>query len=190
MREKEITMDGIAAGIVLYNPDINRLKENISSIIVQCDHVYLIDNGSANFDEVDVLIEKFNQEKVSIIRNDSNRGIATALNQLCENAKAEGFSWLVTLDQDSVSPSNMVEEYKKHTDKQEAAMFCPLVYDRNKNASIGTYDSETLEVDECITSGAMIRLDVWQELNGFDESKASRIFKGTVDGLKCKVEKS
>ena len=33
----------ISAGIVLFNPDIKRLKENIDAVIVQCTHVYLVD---------------------------------------------------------------------------------------------------------------------------------------------------
>ena len=36
------------AGIVLYNPDLGRLKENIESICKQVDKVILIDNGSDN----------------------------------------------------------------------------------------------------------------------------------------------
>ena len=42
----------ISAGIVLFNPDIKRLKENIDAVIVQCTHLYLVDNGSGNVDEV------------------------------------------------------------------------------------------------------------------------------------------
>ena len=41
-----------AAGIVLYNADVGRLYENINAIINQCDHVYLVDNGSENLSNV------------------------------------------------------------------------------------------------------------------------------------------
>lgn len=163
-------MDNIAAGIVLYNPDINRLKENISSIIVQCGHVYLADNGSENFDDIEALINEFGKDKISLIRNKSNLGIAAALNQLCRKAEANNYNWLITLDQDSVSPSDMTEEYLKHTDEPDTAMLCPLIYDRNKKASLKAYSAGAFETDECITSGAMLRLDVWKELKGFDES--------------------
>ena len=41
------------AGIVLYNPDLGRLKENIESICKQVDKVILIDNGSDNRREIE-----------------------------------------------------------------------------------------------------------------------------------------
>ena len=36
------------AGIVLFNPSIQRLKENLDAITVQVDFTVLIDNGSNN----------------------------------------------------------------------------------------------------------------------------------------------
>ena len=66
--------DLTAAGIVLYNPDINRMNENINNIINQVDYVILVDNGSKNkpdiedaiqqsFHNSDKLIIKFSQKK-------------------------------------------------------------------------------------------------------------------------------
>ena len=49
---EDILYMDISAGIVLFNPDIERLKENIDAVIVQCTHVYLVDNGSKNISEV------------------------------------------------------------------------------------------------------------------------------------------
>ena len=42
-----------AAGIVLYNPDVERLHENINGIINQVDALILIDNGSDNIKEIE-----------------------------------------------------------------------------------------------------------------------------------------
>ena len=47
------------AGIVLYNPDLGRLKENIESICKQVDKVILIDNGSDNIREIEDLIKEY-----------------------------------------------------------------------------------------------------------------------------------
>lgn len=38
----------VLAGIVLYNPEIGRLQENIDAIYQQVDTVLLIENGSSN----------------------------------------------------------------------------------------------------------------------------------------------
>ena len=100
----------ISAGIILFNPDMNRLKENINAVIVQCTHIYLVDNGSSNIDEVIELLKRYNQPQVSIIRNTVNQGIARALNQLTAAAQSDGFEWILTLDQDSIAPDNIINE--------------------------------------------------------------------------------
>lgn len=74
----------ISAGIVLYNPDTDRLKENINAIINQCTHIYLIDNGSDNINNISDLLEEYNDLKITVIYNQKNMGIASALNQLTE----------------------------------------------------------------------------------------------------------
>lgn len=50
----------ISAGIVLFNPDIERLKREHRCCIVQCTHVYLVDNGSKNISEVLEMLNGFN----------------------------------------------------------------------------------------------------------------------------------
>jgi rhamnosyltransferase len=40
------------AAIVLFNPEIERLNQNIEAIFNQVDDVVLIDNGSSNLNEV------------------------------------------------------------------------------------------------------------------------------------------
>ena len=45
-------MEAIFAGIVLFNPEISRLKENITHILGQVDRLILVDNGSSNKEEI------------------------------------------------------------------------------------------------------------------------------------------
>ena len=42
----------ISAGIVLFNPNIERLNENIQAIVGQVDRVILFDNGSSNYVQI------------------------------------------------------------------------------------------------------------------------------------------
>lgn len=159
----------ISAGIVLFNPDINRLKENISAVIVQCTHIYLVDNGSNNIDEIKGLLNQYNQSKISILCNMENQGIAKALNQLIVAAQKGGFEWILTLDQDSVAPSNIVEEFEKYTNDLNTGMLCPVICDRNKGFVVEAKDGYK-EIDECITSGSLLNIKAWSEIGGFDES--------------------
>lgn len=159
----------ISAGIVLFNPDINRLKENISAVIVQCAHVYLVDNGSNNIDEVKKLLNQYNHSKVSVLCNMENQGIAKALNQLASEAQKGGFDWILTLDQDSVAPSNIIEEFEKYTNNLNTGMLCPVICDRNKGVVVEAKDNYK-EIDECITSGSLLNIKAWRKIGGFDES--------------------
>lgn len=162
-------MEKVAAGIISFNPEIKRLKENISAIILQCDCLYLVDNGSVNINDVVDLLNKINDEKITFIRNNKNKGIARALNQLCEIALRNGYKWIITLDQDSVCPLNLAVQYKKHIGISDVGMLCPLIVDRNKNLNIKNKRKKTTDISECITSGSMLNLLVWRKIGGFDE---------------------
>ena len=159
----------ISAGIVLFNPDIKRLKENIDAVIVQCAHVYLVDNGSGNIDEVLELLEEYKKSKISVICNAKNHGIAKALNQLASAAQKDGYEWLLTLDQDSVSPCNIIEEFEKYITYQDIGILCPVIYDRNKGEEIKAKEG-SIEIDECITSGSLLNIKAWNKIGGFDEN--------------------
>jgi len=166
----------ISAGIVLFNPDIKRLKENIDAVIIQCTHLYLVDNGSGNIDEVKGLLNQYNQSKISILWNRENQGIAKALNQLTSAAQKEGFDWILTLDQDSVVPSNIVGEFEKYINNSSVGILCPIICDRNKDEEI-KINEDCTEIDECITSGSLLNIKAWSEIGGFDE----RMFIDGVD---------
>lgn len=83
----------ICAGIVLYNPDINRLKDNINSIIEQVDCIYMQDNGSSNIALIEELMK--NYTSTILLKNGINRGIAWALNRLCERSLVDGYQWKI-----------------------------------------------------------------------------------------------
>lgn len=158
----------IPAGIVLFNPDITRLTENLNSIAKYVSCVYIVDNGSDNRAEIQKLLEEY--ENVLLHINQKNEGIAKALNQLCESALTDGYQHLITLDQDSVCPENLVLEYQKYLSDSSIGLVCPLIRDRNVNFEKQEYFEEATEVDHCITSASMLSLRVWEEVNGFDES--------------------
>ncbi len=155
----------ICAGIVLYEPESQRLKENVEAIISQVDKVFLIDNGSKNIDEIKKLFDFEN--KITFILNEENEGIAKALNQLCNTALKEDFDYIVTLDQDSVAGENMVEEMH-HYIQEDIGVIAPRVmddYEEQINEDLPLIE----EIERPVTSGCITSLKVWEELGGFDE---------------------
>lgn len=155
----------ILAGITLFNPNIEGLKRNIKAIIGQVDKLICVDNGTQNIDEIEVEITKLFPD-VYFIKNGKNLGIATALNQMFQFAEVEGFDWVLTLDQDSVCPKNIISEYRVHCDIPNLGSLCPIIDDRNyENKDV--IDGEVTFVDKCITSASMTPVSVWKAVNGF-----------------------
>lgn len=172
----------IFAGIVCYEPDIARLRENLEAVTAQVDRVVLYDNGSSNLGAIDALVQ--DHETVHLLAGRENCGIAAALNRIAEFAVEKDGRWLVTLDQDSVCSAGMVEALR-HEAAGDIAIVTPFIVDRNK-LSVDEYTAMTLPRVEyfsqaarrgAITSGSLVSLRVWAEVAGYDE----RFFIDYVD---------
>ncbi|MBR2043793.1 MAG: glycosyltransferase family 2 protein [Clostridia bacterium] len=172
-------MSGICAGIVLYEPNLERLKENIGAVYNQVEKLYLVDNFSSNINAVCDLISE--QSKAVIIKNGENCGIARALNQLCNAALKDGYEWMLTLDQDSVADTSMIADMLPVTKDQSVALIAPFVNDDYENEEGAKDLTDTEEITRCNTSGSLTRLSVFKEIGGFDE----RMFIDCVDFDYC-----
>lgn len=171
-------MENIAAGIVLYNPeDTNRLDACVKSILKQVGKLYIYDNST----------DKLHYSFPKGVRYDScgeNKGIAFALNELMKMAASDGFEWLITMDQDSIMPDNIVESYSKVIEESDdkLAIICPQVIDKRRKY-MQVADSESSEyVDECITSASCTSIKAWEKIGGFDDW----LFIDLVDNEFCK----
>ena len=155
----------VLAGIVLYNPDSERLRENITAVHSQVDCVLLIDNGSDNKSYTEIT-KDYND--LVIIQNKKNQGIAYALNQICGYAYTHGYNWVLTLDQDSVATSGMVDTYKSIVDDTIGILGC-WIHDRGYqiDESWGI-EHGTFETDWVITSAAFTNVKAWKDCGGFD----------------------
>ena len=99
----------VAAAIVTYNPEIERLLENVAAVRPQVKKILIVDNGSGN------LREFCHLAGVDYIKSAENKGIAWALNRAFEWANENSFSWLLTLDQDSVIEKDYVQKMSYYT---------------------------------------------------------------------------
>lgn len=157
----------VIAGIVLYNPNINRLIENVKAIENQVKMVLLVDNGSNNIDLVYSAFRRDNS--IMIICNGKNLGIARALNIIMDYGEKKGAEWVLTLDQDSVCPPQIVSELLNYSYLPRIGIICPLIKDR----SFGILDKSQekyIYVDTCITSASLTNVVAWKEVKGFDDT--------------------
>lgn len=157
----------IGAGIVLFNPDIERLKQNIEAIADQVIEVIVVDNHSDNINDIKKLILLF--KNLILIQNDENYGIAHALNQIFVKAEELQYEWILTLDQDTICDDKMVKKLSENLSIPKLGIICPEVnYEGWSSKSIS--GDRILEIEACMTSGAMTNVGAWKEIGGFEES--------------------
>ena len=155
------------AGIVLYNPETEKLKRNIDAIIKQVESVVIIDNASANADEIKRILK--NYQNIILISNSENAGIAKALNQIIEKADEIGCEWVITLDQDSECKSGIIKMYENVLPKYENIGIITSFFE-DRNAKLDFEDDGTFEeVDFCITSASLTNVGAVKKVGGFDE---------------------
>ena len=173
--------NSIAVGIVLYNPEISRLIEVITSVNKQFDKIIMYDNASNNINQIKIIADNYN---IDLLENNSNNGIAYALNRILEYAKSLGYLNVITLDHDTVCPQNMLYEYNKLIDEQNAKFICPNVIDREivNNKYYNDTSQDFVIVKQCIQAGFLINIEVWKDIGKFDES----LFIDFVDFDFCK----
>ena len=163
MRKKS---DEVLVGIVLFNPNLERLVRVIQSICCQVSELVLVDNGSKGFDGILSAIKDF--RSIHVIRNNENEGIAKALNQISEYGHANGYEWCLTLDQDTICGKDMVGQLLCYSKEERIGILCPRV--DYGGFALEQEDTETVDVYACMTSGSLMRLDAWSKVGGFRES--------------------
>ena len=159
-------MEKICAGMVTFNPDKEILISNIASIIDKVDAVIVHDNGSTNIKMIDELCK---QNEVILLKNSKNQGIARALNQLCQYAIDNDFSWIITLDQDSITEDNLIKELTRYV-SNDVAILAPNVIYRHNEKFADEIKKGIREEQWVITSASLTNLNVWRKIGGFDEN--------------------
>lgn len=159
--------ESIAAVVVLYNPD-SQVVANVESYLADVQRVYLVDNSDGA--TTTALLSPLQvRDNVVYIRNGQNLGIAQALNAGAQRAIRDGFTFLLTMDQDSSMPANMVpalqEVYQKKAD-EPIGIVSPRHAPINKEVTSPFEECNDLFV---MTSGNLLNLDAYQKCGPFNE---------------------
>jgi rhamnosyltransferase len=158
----------ICAVVVVYYPDVG-LEARLKRVLSQVARAVVVDNTPQ---PITVSMELQNEwgEQLHLISNKSNKGIATAINQGLHYAADHGFTWLLTLDQDSKCHTEMVATFA------EVYAACPFVasvigsnyYDpTNKTTKFREKGSlNWMEQKTVITSGSLINIALSKQIGG------------------------
>lgn len=169
----------VACGIVTFEPNIERLHENLQSIASQVSRIYIYDNGSSNVDEIIRCLEEVRQVAVIPVLSSKNTGMSIALNSLSAMALRDGFQYILLLDQDSIATEDMVSNLVSQVGAKRA-MVCPLLSDRN-NEHLTLHGEVIRTIKRAATSGSLLYLPAFVDAGGYDE----RLFVDWVDFEFC-----
>ena len=164
------------AGIVTYNPDLERLRANLNNTASQVDAVFVFDNGSENVADIRSLADS-EYTTLRVEADPNNRGIAFALNRLLDAAKEHGFKHMLLLDQDSVPTEGMCDELERHL-TGSVALVCPFILDRNRMTEEEWQAQKMPPLERlthaakhgAITSGSLVDVAAALEVGGFDDN--------------------
>ena len=172
-------MNTYAVVIVAYNPD-ERIFLSVKKLneIDSVDKIYIIDNTPRGNTEIGSY-----SKKIVYIPLFKNKGIAVAQNIGLDRARMDGYTWAMTLDQDTIIENELLikyDEFIKRTDTSKIGLINTDYFDINSQRL--KYDNkEMLFVDEVISSGSFINLDVFKKVGKMDES----FFIDQVDNEYC-----
>lgn len=169
-------MKSILGVVITYNPDLDLLKKNIASFIASVDAVIIIDNGSNTIEELFYL----ESDKIKVLSNKSNLGIADGLNRGLLYAQKNQFDFILTMDQDSFFESKTVPDLLLGFKNDTIAIVCPSLKDMNSH-HFNTVSEEYAEIFIAITSGCLCNVEILQLVGGFD----SKMFIDYVDFELC-----
>ncbi|MQR01325.1 glycosyltransferase family 2 protein [Glaciimonas soli] len=193
-------MNSVAAIIICFNPDCNCLLNLIRAIDSEVELIIIINNGGLSNEDIKSL--KAGSDKLNVVCNDENLGVATALNIGCGVANEGDYRFAVSFDQDSAPEKGMITtllnelvEYK-NTDCKAVAIG-PQIVDMRGNDIVympfikfsnfqikkwyGEEKKETQPVSHVITSGCLLDVGIWSKNMKFD----NRLFIDLVDTNWC-----
>ncbi|MCW8805861.1 MAG: glycosyltransferase family 2 protein [Ignavibacteriaceae bacterium] len=154
----------IVAGIVvLYNPS-HSVIENINSYITQIERLYIVDNS----DNPNKFLFEFinSNSKCDYIFNDGNLGVAAALNIGAKKAIESGYSYLLTMDQDSKALADLVENLFKIAQADKQIGIASPLHSNKFDTHIKSREPITEEMT-VMTSGNLLSLNAYKQIGAF-----------------------
>lgn len=162
--ETKCTCENLGIVIVAYNPI--SLYELLSRCLGFTDNIIVVDNNSDNKE----LIEKqCNHFSIAYLCLKKNLGIATAINEGVKCLWDKGIQWLVTFDQDSLPPEELIDYYNVVISNEHNIGLIGIGYDYHIEKLPNVSDIRWRKSHDQITSGLLHNMEMWQRIGGYKE---------------------
>lgn len=182
------TKPQIGAVIVAYHPDPHEFAHVVSSVLRQVDSLVIVNNSAMPLSDLrQQILADTSAQRLSIIENGDNLGIASALNIGLEFLKQCGCNYFLLLDHDSVIPDGMLakltDAHQLMSQSQPVAAVGPAYFNGRLNKfapfiKFGNWSLEKIEVPLhpaiiethfLISSGSIISLDALNQIGLMEE---------------------
>ncbi len=167
--------NNVCAVVVTYHPD-DGFPQRLAAVSSQVDRVLIVDNNSGpeTLSHLKLLSEDSN---IELIANDDNLGVGAALNQGVDWARARGYAWLLTLDQDTLIVDGVIdtfaEVYESCAGGRDIALIGSNYIDKLTRASFVLVEAPDgrpcIDVLTVITSGTLVSIATAREIGPFRE---------------------
>jgi rhamnosyltransferase len=149
-----------------YFPNLEELERNIKSYLPWVDWLIIWENTPKEESKISQVVESLNDSKVEVRTTGKNEFLAYPFNQCIKWAQENGFTHILTMDQDSCFSENQFEKYIQ-------------LIKENQQDNIAIYSSTRLadnypfghvsDIENAITSGSVYNMDIFQKIGYFRE---------------------
>lgn len=163
------TPASVVAVVVTLSPD-DGLADRVAALRDQVAGLVVVDNGSGP--AADRILARVAEDcGAEVVRNQTNRGIAAALNQGVARASDRGARWVLMLDQDTLPLPGLVAEatrtYEVFPQRERLAVVAGRQRDHPAPAA---RDGQTWEeVPALITAGSLVSVGAYRAIGPFRE---------------------
>ena len=152
--------------VTSYYPESIEFVRNINTYVSGLDHLIIWDNTPA---DKSMLSELFSEQKIpnlEIRTTGKNEYLAMPFNQCIIWGKQEGFTHILTMDQDSFFEENKFDAFVSLVEKCNDPNVMVFASAKSENQQVV---AEEIEVENAITSGTIYKLDIFDKIGYFRE---------------------
>ena len=102
---------------------------NIEILYSQVQYILIYDNASENINSLSTLISEF--PNITLFKNTTNEGLPINYNRACKFCLENGYEWLLTMDQDTIVPPDLILNFSKVFNDSQVAIIAPVMIDIN-----------------------------------------------------------
>jgi rhamnosyltransferase len=168
----------VLGAVILFHP-ANGLLDNVKTYIDEVDELLVIDNSEPPSPLGPALSQL--SGKVNLLTNPGNLGIAKALNQTAGYGVDHGFSWVLTMDQDSKFEAGALARMKEYLADCAITPGILTPFHCTPGGTKPPVDPPTKAVRITMTSGNLLNLQAFTRSGPFEE----KLFIDSVDHEYC-----